>query len=107
MPFKDYCLKKHLKIQRGWEWGAGLVKIKSLLSKYCYMYTVYYSQNSLYHFFTTNRKYMHGVTLGAVGLGTLLAIPMNLLVARRVNEEEDDNPDENSKVKISGQNVES
>ena len=50
---------------------------------------------------------MHGVTLGAVGLGILLAIPMNLLVARRVNEEEDDNPDENSKFKISGQNVES
>ena len=50
---------------------------------------------------------MHGVTLGAVGFGTLLAIPMNLLVARRVNREEDDNTDENSKVKISGQNVES
>ena len=32
---------------------------------------------------------MHGVTLGVVGFGTLLAIPMNLLVARRVNKEED------------------
>ena len=50
---------------------------------------MYYSQNSLYRFFTTHRKYMHGMTLGAVGLGTVLAIPMNLLVARRVNQEED------------------
>ena len=46
---------------------------------------------------------MHGVTLGAVGLGTLLAIPMNLLVARRVNKEEDDNTDGNSKHRTSRQ----
>ena len=32
---------------------------------------------------------MHGVTLGVVGLGTLLAIPMNLLVTRRANKEEE------------------
>ena len=57
--------------------------------------------------FSTCRKYIHGVTLGAVGFGTLLAIPMNLLVARRVNKEGDDNTDGNSKDGTSGQNVES
>ena len=48
---------------------------------------------------------MHEVTLAAVGLGTLLAIPMNLLVTRRVNREEDEK-DENSTERLSGQNVE-
>ena len=48
---------------------------------------------------------MHGVTLAAVGLGTLLAIPMNLLVSRRVNSEED-KKGEHSKDRNSGQNVE-